>query len=75
MKSDSRLTPSAGERNIGWFMTRLLPFLIPHGYVVLFVSVLVEHLGLPLPAVPALLAIGALAAARDVSPGLALVAG
>lgn len=56
------------------FMTRLLPFLIQHGYLVLFVSVLVEHLGLPLPAVPALLAIGALAAAHQVSFGLALVA-
>jgi membrane protein DedA with SNARE-associated domain len=55
-------------------MTRLLPFLIQHGYAFLFVCVLAEHFALPVPAVPALLAIGALAASHDLSFGLALVA-
>jgi membrane protein DedA with SNARE-associated domain len=56
-------------------MTRVVPFLADHGYAVLFVCVLAEHLGLPVPAVPALLALGAVAASRDLSFGLALVAG
>lgn len=36
-------------------------FLIRHGYAVLFVFVLAEQVGLPLPAIPVLLAVGALA--------------
>jgi membrane protein DedA with SNARE-associated domain len=55
-------------------MSQLIPFLARHGYAVLFVCVLAEHLGLPVPAVPALLAIGALVAARELSFELALVA-
>jgi membrane protein DedA with SNARE-associated domain len=38
-----------------------LPFLIRHGYVVLFLAVLAEQLGLPLPATPFIIAAGALA--------------
>jgi membrane protein DedA with SNARE-associated domain len=38
-------------------------FLLRHGYAVLFVIVLLEQAGLPLPAVPVLLAAGALVAA------------
>jgi membrane protein DedA with SNARE-associated domain len=57
------------------FMTRAFPFLADHGYAVLVVCVLAEHLGLPVPAVPALLAVGAVAASHDVSFGLALAAG
>lgn len=41
-------------------MSGLLPFLLRHGYLVLFVVVLVEQAGVPLPAVPVLLAMGAL---------------
>lgn len=41
-------------------MRRLLEFLMQHGHVVLFVAVLAEQLGAPLPAVPVLLAMGAL---------------
>jgi membrane protein DedA with SNARE-associated domain len=37
-----------------------LDFLLQHGYAVLFVSVLIEQLGLPIPSIPILLAIGAL---------------
>lgn len=54
-------------------MKQLIPFLAQHGYAVLFVSVLTEQLGLPLPAVPALLAIGALAGAHELSFRLSLL--
>lgn len=36
-----------------------MSFLLRHGYAVLFVIVLVEQAGLPLPALPVLLAAGA----------------
>jgi membrane protein DedA with SNARE-associated domain len=42
-------------------MTELWEFLLRHGHGLLFVAVLVEHLGAPLPAVPLLLVMGALA--------------
>ena len=42
-------------------------FLIGHPYAVLFAVVLIEQLGLPLPAVPFLLAAGALAATGHAS--------
>jgi membrane protein DedA with SNARE-associated domain len=43
-------------------MNELLHFLTRHGYAVLFGCVAAEQLGLPIPAVPVLLAMGALAA-------------
>lgn len=42
-------------------MHSLIPFLIRHGYTVLFVWVLAETMGLPLPSVPLLITVGALA--------------
>ncbi len=42
-------------------MNDALPFLIRHGYAVLFLSELAEQLGLPLPATPLIVAAGALA--------------
>jgi membrane protein DedA with SNARE-associated domain len=42
-----------------------LEFLLRHGYAVLFASVLIEQLGLPLPSIPILLAMGALAGRGD----------
>jgi membrane protein DedA with SNARE-associated domain len=42
-------------------MNEAFPFLIRHGYAVLFLSVLAEQLGLPLPATPFIIAAGALA--------------
>ncbi len=39
----------------------LLPFLIDHGYAVLFFCVLAEQAGAPIPATPVLIAIGAMA--------------
>ncbi len=49
--------------------------LMVYGYLLLFVWVLVEQLGFPLPAVPVLLAAGALSAEHEISLSLALVAG
>ena len=42
-------------------MDKVIPFLIQHGYAVLYVSVLAETMGLPLPSVPLLITMGALA--------------
>lgn len=42
-------------------MRAILPFLLEHGYAVLFFCVLAEQAGAPIPAVPALLWVGALA--------------
>lgn len=46
-----------------------------YGYLLLFAWLLVEQLGLPLPAAPVLLAAGALSASHQMSFGLALAAG
>jgi len=50
-------------------------FLIVYGYILLFGWVLVEQLGIPLPATPVLLAAGALSAEHELSFPLALLAG
>jgi membrane protein DedA with SNARE-associated domain len=47
-------------------------FLIRHGYTVLFGWVLIEQLGLPLPAIPLLLAAGALAGSGKMNLALAV---
>ncbi|MGA8042105.1 MAG: hypothetical protein WCA37_04815, partial [Terracidiphilus sp.] len=49
--------------------------LLVYGYLLLFLWVLVEQLGLPLPAVPILLAAGALSAQHELSFSLAFSAG
>lgn len=49
--------------------------LLAYGYILLFAWVLVEQLGIPLPATPVLLAAGALSADRKVSFVVALLAG
>jgi membrane protein DedA with SNARE-associated domain/rhodanese-related sulfurtransferase len=49
--------------------------LLIYGYVLLFAWVLVEQLGIPLPATPVLLAAGALSAEGQISFPLALLAG
>jgi membrane protein DedA with SNARE-associated domain/rhodanese-related sulfurtransferase len=49
--------------------------LLMYGYLLLFAWVLVEQLGLPLPATPMLLAAGALSAEKQISFSLALVVG
>src|ERR1700737_1834696 len=43
-------------------MKETLEFVLKHGYLILFLSVLIEQMGLPLPSIPILLAIGALSA-------------
>jgi membrane protein DedA with SNARE-associated domain len=53
-------------------MSDPVEFVIRHGYAVVFGAVLLEQLGLPIPAVPVLLAAGALAAAGKLSLGLVL---
>ena len=53
-------------------MDETFQFLIRHGYAVLFVWVLAEQLGLPLPATPLLLAAGALAGSGQMNLWLAL---
>jgi len=49
--------------------------LLTYGYLLLFVWVLVEQLGVPLPATPVLLAAGALSAEREISFPFALAVG
>jgi membrane protein DedA with SNARE-associated domain len=51
-----------------------LDVLVRYGYVILFVFVLAEQVGLPIPAVPALLGVGALAGAGRMSLLLAFAA-
>lgn len=59
-------------------MHGVIPFLLRHGYWVLFMNVLAEQLGLPVPAFPVLLAMGALAGlgyrSLDISLVLAILA-
>src|ERR1039458_8650106 len=50
-------------------------FLLMYGYLVLFVWILVEQFGIPLPATPVLLAAGALSAEHELSFPLAFLAG
>ena len=53
-------------------MNEAIHFLIQHGYVLLFAWVLAEQIGLPLPAMPLLLAAGALAGSGRMDLTLAL---
>ncbi|HUI44275.1 MAG TPA: VTT domain-containing protein [Terriglobia bacterium] len=48
-------------------MSHIIPFLLRHGYTVIFAGVLAEQIGIPISAVPLLLAAGALAGARRLS--------
>lgn len=56
-------------------MNETVEFLIRHGYTVVFAWVFAEQLGLPLPAIPVLLAAGALAGTGKLSLALILGAG
>jgi membrane protein DedA with SNARE-associated domain len=49
-------------------------FLVRHGVTFVFLYVLADQIGVPLPAIPALLAMGALAAVGKIDFGLALAA-
>lgn len=48
-------------------MVDIIPFLIQHGYTVLFFWVLAETMGLPIPSAPLLITVGALAGAGQMS--------
>jgi len=50
----------------------ILEVLSQYGYVILFALVLAEQIGLPIPAVPVLLGVGALIGAARLNPALAL---
>src|SRR5271169_5603595 len=50
-------------------------FLLTYGYLLLFAWVLVEQIGIPLPATPIILAAGALSAEGQISFSLALIVG
>lgn len=54
-------------------MMESIQFLIRHGYTVIFLFVLAEQFGLPLPAIPLLLAAGALAGTGKLSLTLVLL--
>src|SRR5215471_19395363 len=56
----------------GGGVSETFEFLVRHGYSVLFIWVLGEQLGLPLPASPLLLAAGALAGAGQMNIALAI---
>lgn len=49
--------------------------LLVYGYILLFVWVLIEQFGIPLPAAPVVLAAGALSAEHQISLGLAFASG
>lgn len=55
-------------------MNETIEFLAQHGTLILFVVVLAEQIGLPLPAVPFLIAAGALVGTGQMSLSLAVVA-
>lgn len=54
-------------------MGETVEFLLRHGYTVLFLFVFAEQIGLPIPALPILLAMGALAGAGQMNYALALL--
>jgi membrane protein DedA with SNARE-associated domain/rhodanese-related sulfurtransferase len=53
-------------------MNQAVQFLVHHGVIVLFGSVFIEQIGVPLPSVPWLFAAGALIGARQMNLGVAL---
>ena len=53
-------------------MNEIVQFLINHGYALLFAWVLVEQMGLPIPAIPLLLAAGALAGSGRMDLAIAM---
>jgi membrane protein DedA with SNARE-associated domain/rhodanese-related sulfurtransferase len=53
-------------------VSQTIDFLVRHGAIVLFAAVFVEQIGIPLPAIPWLLAVGALSATGKFSASLAI---
>src|SRR4029453_7078299 len=54
-------------------MSDTLAFLLEYGYLILYGCVLAEQIGLPIPAVPILLGVGALSGGGQMSLGVAFV--
>ena len=54
-------------------MKETLEFVVRHGYLILYFSVLAEQVGVPIPSLPMLMAIGALAGSGQLSYLLALL--
>jgi membrane protein DedA with SNARE-associated domain len=63
------------DRLKGRLISELTDFVVRHGEILIFLYVLADQLGVPLPAVPALLVVGALAAVGKVNGVLAVVLG
>jgi Uncharacterized membrane-associated protein len=53
-------------------MNETLQYLVKHGYIVLFASVLAQQLGVPLPSTPFIIAAGALAHCGQLSLGVSI---
>jgi membrane protein DedA with SNARE-associated domain len=53
-------------------MTEIFEFVVRHGEIFIFLYVFADQVGIPVPAVPGLLAMGALAAAGKINAALAL---
>ena len=53
-------------------MSNVFDFVVRHGEIFVFLYVFADQVGMPVPAVPALLAMGALAAVGKISFGVAL---
>lgn len=53
-------------------MRNILPFLLEHGYAVLFACILAEQAGIPVPAAPVLLGVGTLIGLERMSAGPAI---
>ena len=51
-----------------------LTFFVQHAYLILFIWVLIEQLGIPVPSVPMLLTAGTLSATHRITLGMALIA-
>jgi membrane protein DedA with SNARE-associated domain/rhodanese-related sulfurtransferase len=54
-------------------MSNVLEMLVKHGYLILFLAVLTEQIGLPLPSVPVIIAAGALAGLHQIHAVHALI--
>lgn len=61
------MDPAARLRTLKETVNETARFLLAHGYIVVFVWVLAEQIGLPIPSIPVLLAAGALAGSHQLS--------
>src|SRR5437867_3696466 len=57
----------------GLIVNDTMQFLVQHGYIMLFLFVFAEQIGLPVPALPVLLAAGALAGSKSLNFGFIII--